>query len=168
MSPVPLNPLIDAAFDIPKIAVAISAYLQDHSHSVADHEGLVSSPPETVEYSDLIAALNDATQKLLQLVNGPKRTLTNMTLSHYDLAAYQVALEFGFFDAIPPHPPETTVSLSELAAHVGLDEDRTARVMRMLVSQYIFEERTEGFFSHSPVSELIASDEGVHAAALMQ
>ena len=144
-----------------------------------------SSPPlkhadtsSTPEYERLRASLNDAALDLLGLVNGPRNTLRALIFSHYDFAALQVALDRGFFRHVPL--PETTqieneevptATVEDIANQAGMDVDRTGRIMKLLVSQRIFEE-VDGAdkltFKHNANSELLAKDAAFHATADMQ
>jgi hypothetical protein len=57
--------------------------------------------PENPEQIALRARLNDAARDLLRLVNGPRNDARTFVCYLYDLAAWQVACEFNFFEAIP-------------------------------------------------------------------
>ena len=138
--------------------------------------------PETPEYEALRAPLNDAALDLLRLINGPKSTLRSFFFSHYDLAALQVALERRFFSHVPlplDLNGDTAVngqktvqgaSVAEIAENAGMDEDRTARVLRFLATHRIFEEvdGERGRFRHTANSALFARDEDWNATASMQ
>ena len=56
--------------------------------------------PSSVEYERLRISLNQTADDLMHLVNGPKNFIRTFTCSHYDLAAFQVALEFNFFENV--------------------------------------------------------------------
>ena len=145
-----------------------------------------SSVPETPEYEALRAPLNDALHDLLRLVNGPVNTLRELILSHYDLAALQIALDRRFFDHVPlpeaeaqgppatidPAKPKSRVV--EIARKAGMDEDRTGRVLRLLATHRIFEEvETEvnsgsSSFVHTAISAFLARNLDFYAMAEMQ
>jgi hypothetical protein len=119
----------------------------------------------TSEYSKLRAALNEAANELTLLVNGPERALRVFGCSHFDMAAFQTALEFGFFEAVPL---AGSITLGSIDKKVELDEDLVARVIRLLATQHIFVEKQPGVISHTSFSALIARDSDIKAAAYMQ
>jgi hypothetical protein len=110
---------------------------------------------ETPEQIDLRCRLNDATSDLLRLVNGPKNDARTFMCRQYDLAAWQVACQFNFFEAIP----ETgTASLRDVAKKAGIDEDRTGRFLRILAADRVFEEVEKDVFKHTSRSVLYLRD----------
>ena len=116
--------------------------------------------PSNVEYERLRTSLSQTADDLVHLVNGPKNFIRTFTCSHYDLAAFQVALDFKFFENVPINKP---IALPELAKAVGFDEDRVGSVIRLLATQRIFEETNPGVFQHSARSALLARDEEIRA-----
>lgn len=170
------------ASQISKLSTQISLHFTLSSQTEPDFSASSTSVPETPEYEALRAQLNDAALDLLRLVNGPRTTLRSLFFTHYDLAALQVALDRKFFDHVPlPSAaagdkaengqhivPE--VSAAEIAKKAGMDEDRTARVLRLLGTHRIFEE-VDGEtvrFRHTANSALFGRDEGWNAAADVQ
>ncbi|KIL93975.1 hypothetical protein FAVG1_02537 [Fusarium avenaceum] len=81
--------------------------------------------------------LNETALSLVRLVNGPVNEYRRIHLVHYDIAAYQAALELQFFRHVPL---DGKISLSDLAHKVGMDEDRCGRIIRLLATQNIFNE----------------------------
>lgn len=111
--------------------------------------------PETPEHIALRARLNDVSRDLLRLVNGPRNDARTFVCYLYDLAAWQVACEFDFFEAVP----ETGVaSIKEIAEKVGIDEDRVGRFLRMLATDRVFEEVDKDVFKHTSRSALYLKD----------
>ena len=123
------------------------------------------SIPTAANYEALRIPLSQAAHDLLHLVNGPKRFVRTFSFSHYDLAAFQVALDFNFFTVLPLRG---SINLSELAKAVGFDEDRAGSVIRLLATQRIFEETEQNVFRHTAISALVAIDEDIRAAANMK
>lgn len=117
--------------------------------------------PSSAEYEKLRISLTQTADDLLHLTNGSKSFIRTLACSHYDLAAFQVALEFNFFEAVPAN---RSIRLPELAKVVGFDEARVASVIRLLATQRIFAETEPDVFQHSARSVLIAKNEDIHAA----
>ena len=113
------------------------------------------SIPESPEQIDLRARLNDNARDLLRLVNGPRNDARTFVCYLYDLAAWQVACEFNFFEAIPENGSAT---LKEIAEKAGMDEDRVGRFLRMLSSDRVFEETEKDVFRHTSRSVLYLKD----------
>ena len=121
--------------------------------------------PADPAYEALRVDLNEAANDLLLLVNGPKNFLRTFHTSPYDLVACQVALDFGFFEAVPL---DATITLSELSKAVGVDESRVGSVIRLLATQRIFVEAAPDLFQHTATSALIARNKDIRAAVHKQ
>ncbi|KAI8931496.1 hypothetical protein NX059_011162 [Plenodomus lindquistii] len=111
--------------------------------------------PETPEQILLRARLNDTARDLLRLVNGPRNDARTFVCYLYDLAAWQVACEFNFFEAIPE---DGVATVEEIAAKSGIDEDRVARFLRMMATDRVFEEVEKNVFKHTSRSVLYLKD----------
>jgi hypothetical protein len=111
--------------------------------------------PETLEQIDLRCRLNDATHDLLRLVNGPRNDARTFVCHLYDLAAWQVACDFNFFEAIPE---DGAASVKEIAEKAGIDEDRVGRFLRILATDRVFEEVEKDVFRHTSRSVLYVKD----------
>lgn len=122
----------------------------------------VPETPETPEYEALRIPLNEAANDLLRMVNGPRNTICSFLSTHYDLAAYQAALELKFFEAVPV---DGEIGLSKLAKTVGLDEDRTGRIVRFLATERVFIEPKHSIFKHTATSALLAINGEVNTSA---
>jgi hypothetical protein len=157
---------------ISNLSKQVSEYLTVSSHPTPTFDASSAATPETEEYEALRAPLNDAALDLLRLINGPKRTVQAQFLSHYDLAALQIALDRDFFRQVPLQDLETdgnnssapSATVKDIAANAGMDEDRTARTFRLLATQRIFE-RVPGAsesYSHTAISALFARDGDLH------
>jgi len=115
-----------------------------------------SSPlPESPQHIEIRHRLNDAARDLLRLVNGPLNDARTFVCSLYDLAAWQVACDFNFFEAIPEQGSATT---KEIAEKAGMDEDRVGRFLRMLATDRVFEEVERDVFKHTSRSALYLKD----------
>jgi ubiquinone/menaquinone biosynthesis C-methylase UbiE len=117
------------------------------------------------DYEATRIQLNDAAHDLLSLVNGPLTEFRAFFTTQYDLAAYQIALELGLFGIVPLGG---SITLSELARKVPMDEDRCGRVVKHLASQHVFHEIEEDVFEHSAASALVAKDSDIEALLLTQ
>lgn len=117
------------------------------------------------DYEELKNAVNEAANDLLLLINGPKTFLRTFLTTHYELAAYQAAIEFKFFEKVPRQGP---IHVAKLAESVGMDEDRTGRFLRLLATQRVFKEVKEDYFAHTAASMALAIDPEVNSAAGMQ
>lgn len=156
--------LIELASQVLKLTKHVVDYLKQNQRSEPAANSMNADVPETLEYEELRIPLNDAASDLLRMVNGPKNTLKNLLSTHYDLAAYQAALELKFFESVPV---DRGVRLSELAKLVDVDEDRTGRIMRFLATQRVFAEPEPDIFKHMATSALLAKS-GWNAACNSQ
>lgn len=140
---------------------AISDYLNSNNIAAPSFAPGHGDLPNTAEYVALYNSLKTALQDLERLVDGPKRWLRSFVCQGYDLAALQVAFEFDFFGLVPA---ASELSIEELAGVAGLDVDRTARILRILITHRIFQEPTPGFVAHSAASLTIHNDEDLKCA----
>lgn len=117
-------------------------------------------PPETAEYRRLHADLKTSLEDLQRLIDGPRRWLRYFCCTCYDLGALQIACDFNFFQLVPARGE---ITLEELSKKAGLDQDRTARVIRQLMTYRMFEELRPKVFSHSSTSLTMNQDEQLRA-----
>ena len=120
---------------------------------------------DSAVYEALRVPLNEAANDLIRIVNGPKSFLRSFLCTHFDLAAYQAALEYEFFTAVPS---TGTITLSELARTVRMNEDCAGRLLRFLATQRVFMEVEPGVFQHTAASIVFVNDAEIRAAAHMQ
>lgn len=165
----PQSMLLKLAEDIHSKTYQIVKQLRQHQQVEPTFEAdspIVDPRLETsCEYEELKNSVNEAANDLLLLINGPKTFLRTFLTTHYELAAYQVAIEFKFFENVPRHG---SIHVAELASIVGMDADRTGRFLRLLATQRVFREVKEDFFAHTAASMALAVDPEVNSAAGMQ
>lgn len=122
-------------------------------------------PFDSTVWSELATQLQSATELLTSLTTPPASFVRTLQLRHYDLVAYQIALEFDLFTAIPIG---LTATLPAIANHSGLDCNRAGRTLRLLALHGVFRETEEHTFGHTPQSTLIAQDESIRSALAIQ
>lgn len=153
--------LASLAANISEKAASLSTYLESQGHAQPSFLPGCADPPETEEYLSLHTSLTSSLEDLQRLVDGPRRSLRPFIMIGNDLAALQVAFNFGFFQLVPP---EGSMDVETLAHKVGIDADRTARVLRMLAAHRIFVEPKPGFFAHTAASAVFHDDEELRCA----
>ncbi|KAJ6170938.1 O-methyltransferase, partial [Penicillium chermesinum] len=153
--------LLALAKNISQKTTAIVEYLEANGLSQPSFDVPSPDTPNTAEYVSIYNSLQQSLDDLSMLVAGPKKFLRTFVCQANDLAALQVAFEFKFFHLVPA---KGDVLLHNLAFAAGLDVDRTARIMRMLITQRIFAEKRPGYISHSAMSWMIAEDPEIHCA----
>ncbi|KAI9148768.1 O-methyltransferase sol2 [Paramyrothecium foliicola] len=121
-----------------------------------------SSPPnpENSEYDAIRTDLTEAAQDLALLANGPLQWIRTFCCSHHDLAAWQTALRFKYFDLVPIGK---SMSVKDIAARAKMDEDRTGRILKFLATQHCFYEVSEDVYEHTSLSAFIARNKDVEA-----
>ena len=134
----------------------VTKYLQANDLAAPTFSPKASSPPNNGEYVALQNSLRSSLEDLQRLVDGPTKFYRSFFMLGYDLAAFQIALDFDFFALVPA---DGEISLEELANKAGLDQDRTSRVVRLLVTQRFFQERRAGFISHNSFSIALQDEE---------
>jgi hypothetical protein len=157
--------LMELTLQISSITKTIILELEHAGATEPDFSSTSTEVPSTPAYNQLRDSLNDAAQDLLLLVNGPMTHARTFLCTHHDLAAYQIAFEFGFFQAVPT---SGKISLSSLAKAVKLDVNIVSRVMYFLCTQRVFNEVDKGEFQHTHGSIVFAREEGLRSAAEYQ
>ncbi|XWW96275.1 hypothetical protein V2A60_004248 [Cordyceps javanica] len=153
--------LLALAKNIVQKTAAIVEYFEANGLSQPSFDASSPDTPNTTEYVAIYDSLQQSLDDLSMLVAGPKKFLRTFVCQANDLAALQVAFEFKLFHLVPA---QGDVSFHSLAFAAGLDVDRTARIMRMLMTQKIFAEKRPGYVSHSSMSWKIAEDPEIHCA----
>lgn len=157
--------LLQLALEVQKLTSQIVEDLSSRNLPEPDFSVTSAGIPETTESFALRASLNDAALDLLRLVNGPRTDARTRVCTMYDLAAWQVACEFGFFEAVPEIG---VANLEDISKTVGMDEDRVRRFLRILATDRIFEEVEEDVFRHTSRSVVYLQDPQIRDAVHYQ
>lgn len=138
----------------------LTKYLQANDLAAPTFSPKSSSPPSEAGYRELQGSLRMALEDLQRLVDGPSLLYRQFLMRGYELAAFQIALDFDLFTLVPA---EGDISVVELARNAGLDENRTGRVVRLLITHRFFQECRPGFISHNSFSMAIRQDPEIKA-----
>jgi hypothetical protein len=152
--------LLGLAQKITQRTQAITDYLVANKYAQPTFAPDCINRPETIEYAKLHGDLKRTLEDLQYLVEGPKRHFRALCCQGYELAAIQVALDFNFFSIVPA---QGQISLEDLAKEAGVDLDRTSRIVRLLITEFLLREPTHGYIAHSPSSYLLHSDEEIRS-----
>ncbi|KAI0898721.1 S-adenosyl-L-methionine-dependent methyltransferase [Annulohypoxylon nitens] len=153
--------LLALAENILEQTKVFTRYLQSNNLAEPTFSLRSSEPPVTDEYLELQSSLRTSLEDLQRLVDGPRRFLRSCLGMGYDITALKVALDFGFFELVPS---DGDISMADLANKAQLDSDRVSRIVRMLITHRIFEEKRPGFVSHSTTSLVLLEDDDVRSA----
>lgn len=162
--------LLSLAESVSTLTQSIVSHLKETNHGTPNFTACSPQVPLTREYERLRIELNTSALDLLRLINGPQVDFRSFFTKHYEMAAWQVALEFDYFGLVPV---EGSISLQELAAKAGMDEGRTLQVMRFLTTQRVFKELAtnnddDTYFEHTAASVVIAREPLLKDTFLMQ
>ncbi|KAF5724003.1 sterigmatocystin 7-O-methyltransferase precursor [Fusarium mundagurra] len=157
--------LLQLAETIQQVTETVVKHLQDTKQQEPSFDQNSKALQSDADIHSLRNQLNGAAQDLLRLVNGPANEYRSFFMSHYTLAAYQVALHFKLFRHVPLGGK---VSIAHLASKAGIDVDRCRRVIKHLATQRVFEEVEPDVFTHTASSALIARDSDMEAILWMQ
>ena len=135
-------------------------YLQSHGYSEPNFTSDSPLVPANGEYDAIRTDLTDAAQDLTVLAKGPLQWIRTFCCCHHDLSAWQVALRFKFFTAVPL---DKSISVKDLADTVSMDVDRLGRVMKFLTTQHCFQELEDDIFEHTALSAFIARNKDIEA-----
>ncbi|ERF73025.1 hypothetical protein EPUS_07119 [Endocarpon pusillum Z07020] len=118
-------------------------------------------PPQITPIHAAREALLDASKKLYQLALGPLESLFELAVRCHDSACLHAIYRF---DMAAKVPVDGEKSFAEIAEAIGVDEDRTRRVLKFAMTNGLFKEARPGFVSHTSVSALMAQNTmGVNA-----
>jgi len=154
--------LLHLAQRVQELSTNIISHLKHTGHQVPN--STPASPAVPIgdsKYDNLRSSLNDAASTLLLLVNGPTLHARKLLSAANDLAAYQVAFDFDFFNAVPV---DGVLDLHHLSEKTGIDADRAGRIIRTLATQHMFEEVGRNKFAHTNASAIFVRDPELFAA----
>ncbi len=137
-------------------AKEITRQVQLTGTALPDFSSTAEEAPSTPGFQKLQARLRTQLEDLQLLIDGPRTFYRHFLMRGYEIAAFQIALDFDFFVLIPS---EGDIRLEDLASKAGLDQDRTGRVVRLLITHRFFQERKPGFFSHNSFSIALQRDD---------
>lgn len=79
---------------------------------------------------------------------------------HHDTSTLRTLYRFKAFEAVPI---DREIAYADVAKKIGLDEDRTRRVMQHAMTTGFFHETKPGYVVHSASSAAVARDERLRA-----
>ncbi|KAL3485019.1 hypothetical protein BJX62DRAFT_243350 [Aspergillus germanicus] len=153
--------LLELATTIVHQTALLTAHLETNSLPEPTFTPDAAYPAETPKFLSIHRTLSAALDTLQYLVDGPHRTLRTLLCRANDLAAFQVAFDFGFFTLIPR---DGEMALEEIAARTGVDADRAGRCLRMMATHRVFVEKSPGVFAHTAASWVLGGDEDARCA----
>jgi len=138
----------------------VTKYLQLSQVPLPTFQPTAEALPTTPDFQKLQARLRTQLEDLQLLIDGPPRFYRQFLMRGYEIGAFQVALDFGFFTLVPG---EGEISVEDLANKAGLDQDRAGRIMRLLITHRFFQESRPGFFSHNSFSIALQRDDEIRS-----
>ena len=139
----------------------VARYLQGSSAALPTFLPTSEALPTAPAFQKLQAHLRTQLEDLQLLIDGPPTFYRHFLMRGYEIGAFQVALDFDFFTLVPS---EGDIKSEDLARQAGLDQDRTDRIMRLLITYRFFQESRPGFFSHSSFSIALHRDDEIRSA----
>ena len=155
-SPDILSLALEIVSDAANIKTLLASQNLPAPNFTPDSPELPDTPENAALCSRLVASLDD----LRMLVVGPRTTMRNLMGSSNDLAALQVAFEFGFFTIVPVTEQEG-MDVEDIAREAGIDVGRARQVLRFLCTHRIFREVKDGWFAHTASSAAFGRDENL-------
>lgn len=136
---------------LPKLSLAEDAYPFFPGTGPTEIDSFPAMPSDVAEAR---REFRQSCELLLHLVATPSETLlwTITTSHHHSGACLQYVYHFGIADAIPLGDE---ISFKDLASKVGVDESQCTRILRTLMTQYFFIEKSIGHVSHTAMSKLL-------------
>lgn len=152
--------ILALALDIVNHAAHIKTLLASQNLAGPDFSPDSPELPDTREHAALRSKLVASLDDLRLLVVGPRTTMRGLMGSSNDLAALQVAFEFGFF-TIMPVAAEEGMAVEDIAQQAGIDAGRARQVLRFLCTHRIFQEVKDGWFAHTACSAAFGRDDNL-------
>ncbi|MCJ1444782.1 MAG: hypothetical protein MMC23_005284 [Stictis urceolatum] len=157
--------ILELSRQISALTEQTASYLSEKNLPEPSFHSSYEGIPEGPEFEKLQGPLVQALIDLQLLIQGPKIFLRTFGCSLHDLAAFQVACEFNFFEIVPLNGSITT---AKLAKATGLAEDITGTVIRLLATQRMFNEVEQDVFEHTSLSAPFARDNDIKAGIHME
>ncbi|KAI9155765.1 O-methyltransferase sol2 [Paramyrothecium foliicola] len=121
----------------------IVAYLEANKIAEPNFSADSSSTPMTPEYVALQNKLTGSLEDLRFLVEGPTQLLRSVCVLGFELAAFQIALDFEFFNSVEPGKE---ISVAELA------------------QKAVFQQTKPGWITHTSASQIMHQDMEIRSA----
>lgn len=154
------TPILRLAESILENTKEVTRYLQESCIALPTFSPTAEELPTKPDFQKLQARLRTQLEDLQLLIDGPSTFYRHFLMRGYEIAAFQIALDFYFFTLVPG---EGDIKLEDLASRAGLDQDRTGRVMRLLITHRFFQETRPNFFSHNSFSIALQRDEEIRS-----
>ncbi|KAL8982616.1 MAG: hypothetical protein Q9205_002924 [Flavoplaca limonia] len=148
--------ILRLAEDILENTKEFTKQIQLTGTAVPDFSPTSEQLPITPDVQKIQGHLRAQLEDLQLLIDGPRTFYRHFLMRGYEIAAFQIALDFDFFTLIRS---EGDIPLEDLASKAGLDQDRTGRVIRLLIASRFFQESKPGFFSHNSFSIALRKDD---------
>ncbi|KAH8813013.1 putative O-methyltransferase [Xylogone sp. PMI_703] len=97
-------------------------------------------------------------QQLELLLEGPHEFLHRYVSANWEYGALYTLLEFDVLEKLPLDGTAVTADL--LAEQVGISSEKLLRICRLVACVGILQEKEEGSFAHTAISEMLVRDEG--------
>ena len=152
--------ILRLAEDILENTKEFTKQIQLNGTALPDFSPTSEQLPTTPDVQKIQARLRAQLEDLQLLIDGPRTFYRHFLMRGYEIAAFQIALDFDFFTLIPS---EGDIPLEDLASRAGLDQDRTGRVIRLLLASRFFQESKPGFFSHNSFSVALRQDDEIRS-----
>ncbi|KAL8972203.1 MAG: hypothetical protein Q9197_002893 [Variospora fuerteventurae] len=148
-----------------ELAAQISSHAQKIEETLAAHnlpqpsfavDGPPTLPagPEFRELQKTRLALMDAARDMEHLTTGPEAWIKSSMLNFSsDYLTLSVLSHWNIFSAVPL---DGEISYADLAAKVGLAEERLRRFIRQAMTNHVFTESRPGFVAHTATSAVPA------------
>ncbi|PKY00346.1 S-adenosyl-L-methionine-dependent methyltransferase [Aspergillus campestris IBT 28561] len=104
--------------------------------------------------------LLEACTEISHLAAGPYDHLITLSLSHRVESALQYACHFNLASYVPV---DGRIPFSDLSTQAGVPTSQCTRILRLLMTYFVFCEPEPGYVSHTPDSALLL-DERVHSS----
>jgi hypothetical protein len=111
------------------------------------------------EIDALRSTILGLTQHLDKLLEGPHGFLHEYVSPSWEHGALYTILEFDVLRMIPLEDG-AYVSVTQLAKQSNLPVEKLLRICRLVATAGILDEKEEGKFSHTAISEILVRDEG--------
>jgi 6-hydroxytryprostatin B O-methyltransferase len=164
LSPASLQSLLPIASTI-KACVKLLNGGNDDNGAITGDEARTARPesppgspiPSAGSLASTRSRLLEACEELHHLVSGPQENLMALAQSHRLEAALQYASHFRLATHVPV-APNSSITFADVAAKAGVPVERTTRVLRLLMTCFIFNEPIPGEVAHTPDSKLLLDD----------
>ncbi|KAI0003445.1 S-adenosyl-L-methionine-dependent methyltransferase [Xylariaceae sp. FL0662B] len=145
---------------------AIETIITEWSNNPTPHESIDGLQVPAWEFYNAQRILIAAAGTIEELVCDPSLRLLGFSTQYFESRALYIAADHRIPDLLASSG-EKGLHVAAIAKHVGIQEEKLSRILRLLTSQHIFREVGPETFANNAVSQVLVHNEPLRAYIVM-